>query len=122
VHLIPEPLPANGWQRNFAASPTGDNRIRREKKNAEQFYCRARRFVVLYGRTDGVWANDVCFAMQKHIVQGTVRPGLVVTAPPPGTPFNKAIFDAPVPEFETRHCPEGNYTAALDEWLGGPCG
>ena len=105
------------------ANPTvpGDNRSRRERKNAQQFYSRARRFVVLYGRTTGEWANDVCFAMQRHIGQGTARPGLVVAAPPPDQPLNKAIYEAPVPEFETRQCPDGNYSAAIEAWLGGPC-
>jgi hypothetical protein len=103
------------------ATVPGDNRARRERKNAQQFYRRAKRFVVLYGRTTGEWANDVCFAMQPHIVQGAPRPGLVVTAPPPDTPVNKAVYEAPLPEFETRNCPDGNYMAALDEWLGGPC-
>jgi hypothetical protein len=103
------------------ATVPGDNRARRERKNAQQFYRRAKRFVVLYGRTTGEWANDVCFAMQPHIVEGAPRPGLVVTAPPPDTPVNKAVYEAPLPEFETKNCPDGNYTAALDEWLGGPC-
>jgi hypothetical protein len=35
------------------ATVPGDNRRRRERKNAQQFYSHAKRFVVLYGRTTG---------------------------------------------------------------------
>jgi hypothetical protein len=106
------------------AYPTyrGSNRLRREKKNKAQFYSRARRFLVVYGRTDDEWTNDVCFAMKDYI--GSKGGGLVVVAPPPGQPITKNFYRPPDQlRFVTQHCPNGQYEQAIDEWLlnsGGP--
>jgi len=91
------------------------------RSNREQYYPRARRFVVLYGQTDGAWANDVCNAMRSFIARATRRPGLVITGPPPGKPLSKTVFQSPYDEFETRQCADGHYDPVLEEWLEGPC-
>ena len=94
-----------------------DNRLKREKKNGEQFYKRALRFVVFYGQTDDEWANDTCFAMSNYLPdEGR---GLVVLAPPPDQPRTKRYYRPPDGRFVTKPCPDGKYEAAIDEWLAG---
>jgi hypothetical protein len=93
----------------------GENRLRKEKKNQQRYYSRASRFVVLYGRTNHEWADDVCCAMQAYItIQGF---GLVVLAPPPAPPVAKRFYRPPVEEFITKRCLDGKFETAIDEWL-----
>jgi hypothetical protein len=100
------------------ANPTlpKSNTMRSIKRNKELYYQRAKRFVVLYGRANDEWTNDVCFAMQPHI--GEHYGGLVLLTPPPESPKAKRYYLAPDDfYFTTKPCFDGKYEMAIDDWL-----
>jgi hypothetical protein len=101
------------------ANPTlpKTNTERMIKKNKKLYYEKASRFLVLYGRTNDEWTNDVCEAMRDHIRQQ--YGGLVVVAPPPEPPRGKRFYMAPDDfYFATKHCIDGQYEGVIDDWLG----
>ena len=87
------------------------------KKNKKLYYQKANRFLVVYGRTNDEWTNDVCEAMRDHIRQQ--YGGLVVVAPPSEPPRGKRFYMAPDDfYFATKHCIDGQYEGVIDDWLG----
>jgi hypothetical protein len=87
------------------------------RKNKRLYYEKANRFLVLYGRTNDEWTNDVCEAMRAHVRQQ--YGALVVVAPPLEPPRGKKFYMAPDDfYFATKHCIDGQYEGVIDDWLG----
>lgn len=111
-------LKQRGFITQFAI-PTekSTNRLRVQKKNQERFYQKAKRFVVLYGRANDEWTNDICYGMQPYIREdGTA---LVLLVPPDKPPIGKQFYVNPFDvQFQTRSCFDENYAGVLDAWLG----